>query len=121
FRRVLFRSARHSRSPVRNGAASDADLECLAVRERVTGHVAAVAPTPQADARTIDVRLALEPCEAVFQIAQLQFAEIFVKRPGGVDSFAAGCAVVANPYDVALFGQHLMPQVTRAAPGVAHL
>src|SRR5205814_6615239 len=60
-------------------AAGDADLKCLAVRQRITRHVSAVAPAPQADARAIDVRLALQPREAVFQIAQLQLAEIFVR------------------------------------------
>ena len=69
----------------------------------------------------IDVRLALQPRESVFQIAQFQLAEVLVNGPRRFRALAAGRAVVANPDDVALLRQHLVPHVGGAAPRIPHL
>ena len=69
-------------TPVRDGAAGNSHLETLAVRQGVARHKAAIAPTPNSNARAIDVGLALQPGDAVFQIAQFQFTEVLVNRPG---------------------------------------
>src|SRR2546423_1611246 len=56
-------------APVSDRAAGDPDLEGLAMCQRVARHESAIAPTPDADARSINVRLRLQPRESIFEIA----------------------------------------------------
>src|SRR5260221_12072849 len=105
-------------APIRNCAAGNSNLESLAVCQRVTRHKSAIAPPPETYARTINIGLLLEPRKSILQIAQLQLTEILIERPGGAHALVTGRAVVADPDDIALLCQHLMPKVTGAAPGI---
>src|SRR5204863_7244600 len=67
------------------------------------------------------VRLTLQPRQTIFEIAQLQLAEILVNRPRRLETFATRRAIVADPDDVTFLGQQLMPHVSRRAPEVSHL
>src|SRR6185369_7178956 len=89
-------------TPVSHRTAGDAHLERLAVRQRVARHEAAITPAPHAYARTVDVRLALQPRQTIFKIAQLELAEVLVHGPGRIHSLTARGAIVADPNDVAL-------------------
>src|SRR5205085_9896661 len=107
--------------PVCDATAGDAEFVRVTVRERVRGHEAAVAPAPDADARRVNVRLTLEPVEAVLQVAHFQFAEFLIERPSRLNALVRGGAIVADPDDVTFLGEHLMPEVRDAAPSVVHL
>src|SRR4029079_3954570 len=102
-------------------AAGDAHLESLAVRQGVARHEAAVAPAPKSNPASVHIRLTLQPGQAVFKIAQLQWPKVFVDRPLRLRTLPTRRAVVANPNDVTLLRHHLMPHVGRAAPTVSHL
>ena len=90
------------------------------MRQRVARHEPAVAPPVNADARTVDPQLLLQPPEAVFDVAQLELAKALEDRPRRLDALAARRPVVADPDDDAFLREELVIQVVRAAPGVAH-
>src|SRR6476469_4198217 len=68
--------------PIRNRAACNTNLERLTMRERITRHETTVAPAPQSNSRTINIRLRLEPRKAIFQVAKFQLAKVLVDGPG---------------------------------------
>ena len=108
-------------APIRDRAAGDANLEALAVGQRVAGHETAVAPTPNANATAVNIGLALEPGDSIFEIAQFELTEVFVDRPRRFFTLAAGSAIVTNPDDVALLRQRLVKQIRGTTPGISDL
>src|SRR5262245_33693006 len=90
------------------------------MRQRIARHKAAVAPSVDADSRTIDARLSFQPRQAVFNILELQRAEIPVKRPDRFGSLAACRAVVADPDDDAFLREALVIHPLGAAPRISH-
>src|SRR5215213_67320 len=108
-------------SPVSYAAARDADLKRLAMRQRVARHKTTITPTPNPDSRSIDVRLTLQPAHTIFDITQFQLTEILVYGPRRLETFAARRAIVANPDDVTLLRQQLVPHISRRAPNVSYL
>src|SRR5687767_9778289 len=98
-------------TPVSHTTARDADLERLTVRQRIAGHEPAITPTPNTDPRTIDVRPRLQPGHAVFEITQLELAEVLVNGQRGFETFSARGTIVADPNDVSLLREQLMPHV----------
>src|SRR5688572_5575662 len=84
-------------SPVSDSTARDSHLETLAVGQRIAGHVATIAPSPDTNTRPVNVRLRLQPGDAVFEITQFQFAKVLVDGPLRFGPFAAGSAIVENP------------------------
>src|SRR6185369_11348199 len=87
----------------------------------IARHIAAVAPSPNANAVAVDKRLALKPRHSVFQVSQFQFTEILVDRPGRFETLAAAGAIVEDPNDVSLLSEQRMPHVGRTAPCIFHL
>src|SRR6185369_13496100 len=84
-------------------------------------HEAAITPAPNTDTRAVNIRLALQPSHTIFQITQLELAEVFINRPRCVHTLTAGSAIVADPDDVTLLGQQLVKHVRLRAPTVFHL
>src|SRR4051794_20444680 len=87
-------------APVSHSPTGDTELERLAVRQRIARHEAAVTPSPNPDARAVNVGLALQPRHTIFEIAQLELAEVFVNGPRRIHTFAARSAIVAHPDDI---------------------
>ena len=63
----------------------------------------------------------LSQSSAVFDVLQLERAEVLVQRPGRLHALAAGGAVVADPHDDAALGEQLVIQEVRAAPRIDDL
>src|SRR6185369_12363157 len=108
-------------TPVSHCSTGNTDLERLAVRQCIARHETTVAPSPNPNARAIDVRLALQPRHTIFEISQLELTEVFVDGPRRIHTFAARRAVIANPDDVTLLGQQLMEHVRLRTPAVSDL
>src|SRR4051794_3968572 len=87
-------------APVSNGSTGDTYLERLAVRQCIARHKTTVTPSPNPDTRAINIGLAFQPRHTVFEIAQLELAEVFVNGPRRIHTFATRGAIVANPDDV---------------------
>src|SRR5207247_10656328 len=95
-------------TPIAHGAALVAHREARVVRQRIARHVAAVAPAVNADARPVHVRLLLEPRQSIFDITQLQLAEIAIDLPCRYCALAARGPVIANPDDDAFLREELV-------------
>ena len=108
-------------APVGHRRADDAGRPAGAVGERVRRHEPAVTPAVQRDARRVDVRLRLEPRDAILEIAQFQLAELAVNRPLRLRALAARAAVVEHPDDHTMLREQLVIHVGGAAPLVAHV
>src|SRR5262245_13457152 len=91
------------------------------MRQCIAGHETTVAPAPDADTRSIDVGLVLQPRHTVLEIAQLQLPKVLVDGPGRFESLAACRAIVANPDDVTLLGQQLVEHVGLRTPAISNL
>ena len=94
------------------GADADSGLEAIRVGQRVGGHGSAIAPSPPAEARIVELR---KPLQRLIErgeiVTQFHLAEMMECGHGKLASAIAHAAIVDLEYGEAMMGEHLIERV----------